>query len=246
MLKELEDYTWFPATLRRWQMEFIGNMAVWTKLYQPLVPVLEQLIHENNATSLQDTCSGSGLPAIALRNSISNKIPLLLTDKYPFTLFRQNYLVDYAGMATDIVKLQPVKDKVYTMFNSFHHFTGEQQKEIFRKFSDNKVPFLFAEILEPSLWVGVKIFFITTIGQLITAPFVQPFSLLRLFFTYIIPINIFTVAYDGIISVIKSKTCKQYRQQFSHISTPSFEISVHQVNNWKGNVVYIKGRPIMS
>lgn len=246
MLKELEDYTWFPATLRRWQMEFIGNMAVWTKLYQPLVPVLEQLIHENNATSLEDTCSGSGLPAIALRNSISNKIPLLLTDKYPPAAFKSKSLVKYVLKASDIAALQPVNDTVYTMFNSFHHFSVKQQNDIIMNFSKNKAPFLIAEILEPSVWDGIKIFFITTIGQLITAPFVQPFSLLRLFFTYIIPINIFTVAYDGIISVIKSKTCKQYRVQLSHISTPSFEISVHQVNNWKGNVVYIKGRPIMS
>ena len=244
MLKELEDYTWFPAMLRRWQMDFIGNMVIWTKLYQPLQPVMEELIHVNKVRSIQDTCSGSGLPALSLHGKLNAEIPLLLTDKYPPAVFKKNELVEYAVQAADILDLKPAGDTLYTMFNSFHHFSDEQQNEIVRNFSNNRAPFLVAEILEPGIGEGIKIFFTTTIGQLITAPFVQPFSLVRLFFTYILPVNLFTVAWDGIISVIKSKTCKQYNKQLSHISTPSFVISVHQLNNWKGNLVYIKGTPI--
>ena len=77
MIKELEDYSWFPQTLRRWQMEFIGSIAVWTKLYQPLAPVLQQLIEENKIIALQDLCSGSGIPAVYIHNALIPKIPML-------------------------------------------------------------------------------------------------------------------------------------------------------------------------
>lgn len=243
MLKELEDHDWFPATLRRWQMDFIGNVAVWTQLYKPLVPVLDKLIADNTSTRLQDVCSGSGMPAIFIHNKLNNKIPMLLTDKYPVSA-RSDSRVAYANDPVDINELQPSADTVYTMYNAFHHFSTGQQNELVEKFSRNKTPFLFAEVLEPGVFRIIKIFFTGTIGQLLAAPFVKPFSLARLFFTYIIPVNLFTVTYDGIISVIRSKTVDQYATQFATISTFSFKISVSRLNNWKGNVVYIKGELI--
>jgi len=90
----------------------------------------------------------------------------------------------------------------------------------------------------------IKIIFTATVIQLLTAPFVKPFSLLRLLFTYIIPVNLFTVAYDGVISVLSSKTAAQYTGLLNNISTQSYRITVNRVNNWKGNLVYIKGKPI--
>lgn len=246
MLKELEDFTWFPSILRRWQMDFIGSLAVWTNLYQPLVAVLEQMISKHHARSLQDNCSGSGLPALYMHQLMSHKIPLLLTDQFPPQQFNCNTGVVYAAHTTDLLKISPSKDTVYTLFNSFHHFSDEQQKGIIKKFSDNKAPFLIGEILEPGIATGIKIFLTTTLGQIIMAPFIRPFSPARLFFTYIIPVNLITVTYDGIISVIKSKTARQYHQQLVEISTPSYLIAVHKLNNWKGNLVYIKGEPINS
>ena len=62
MLKELEDYNWFPKILRRWQMEFIGTIAIWTKLYQPLIPILQQMadvdILVSGLRTLDDTSGG--------------------------------------------------------------------------------------------------------------------------------------------------------------------------------------------
>jgi hypothetical protein len=54
--------------------------------------------------------------------------------------------------------------------------------------------------------VLLKIIFTTTIGQIILTPFVKPFSWMRLVFTYIIPINLFTITWDGVVSVLKSES----------------------------------------
>lgn len=245
MIKELEDYSWFPKKLRRWQMEFIGSIAVWTKLYQPLVPVLQQIIDQNKITALQDLCSGSGIPAIYIQNRLTSKIPMLLTDKFPDTSLINkpgiNYL--YLLKPVDVLELNAEHDTIYTMYNAFHHFTATQQQMIVQNMANKPAPFLIAEILEPGWLNGFKIFFTTTVIQLLTAPWVQPFSLARLFFTYIVPVNLFTVTYDGIVSVLKSKTAEQYDKLLKNISNQSFSITVHTVNNWKGNLVYIKGVP---
>ncbi|MEY2918689.1 MAG: hypothetical protein RIS73_2403, partial [Bacteroidota bacterium] len=127
MLKELEDYNWFPKILRRWQMEFIGTIAIWTKLYQPLTPILQQMIEENKIISLQDLCSGSGIPAIYIHRQLAMPLPMLLTDKYPDESFANKPAITYSVHPVDILRLHPVKNICYTMFNAFHHFTAVQQ-----------------------------------------------------------------------------------------------------------------------
>ena len=243
MIKELEDHNWFPAIFRRWQTEFVGNISVWTKLYKPLAPVLQQMIEENKVTVLHDTCSGSGVPAVYIHARLKTTMPMLLTDKYPDTAFENKPPVIYSLQPNDILAMQIVENTLYTMYNAFHHFSEAQQKNIVKKMTEGKAPFLIAEILEPGWFNVLKIIFATIIIQLITAPFVKPFSLVRLLFTYIIPVNLFTVTYDGIISVLKSKTAAQYNELLKNISTQNFTITINKINNWKGNVVYIKGTP---
>ncbi len=243
MIKELEDYTWFPKVFRKWQLQFVGNISVWTRLYNPLATVLQQMIEENKLVALQDVCSGSGEPAVNMQQQLKATIPVLLTDKFPDSAFTNQQGIFYAANAVDVMELQPVENTGYTMFNAFHHFSTAQQKALLQKMADNKAPVLIAEILEPGVLNVVKIIFTATIVQLLTAPFVKPFSLQRLLFTYIIPVNLFTVAFDGVISVVRSKTAAQYKEALQSVSTQSYNITVNTINNWKGNVVYIKGEP---
>jgi hypothetical protein len=244
MIKELEDYNWFPKILRRWQLEFVGNVSVWTKLYQPLPAVVDKMIVQNNITALQDLCSGSGIPALYIHRHLKEKIPMLLTDQYPDTAFENKPGIVYSLNPVDVLEIQAIENTGYTIYNAFHHFSAVQQKELLQKMAASKAAVVIGEILEPGLLNLIKILFTTTIIQLLTAPFVKPFSLLRLLFTYIIPVNLFTVTYDGIISVLKSKTAAGYNVLLKNISTQSYHITVHTVNNWKGNLVYIKGEPV--
>lgn len=244
MLKELEDFKWFPSILRRWQMDFIGSITAWTKLYSGLVPVIQDLVLKNKITVWQDVCSGSGIPAIYIHQKLNTSIPLQLTDKYPDVSFVNTQHINYRLEETDIQLLQPSSHRLYTMFNAFHHFTEKQQTDFANKMKNSNAPFFVAEILEPGIFNCIKIFFTTILVQLITAPFIKPFSLPRLFFTYIIPVNLFTITYDGIISVLKSKTAEDYRTLLQHISSPQYKISVQQLNNFKGNIIYITGIPV--
>ena len=244
MMKELEDYSWFPTVFRRYQADYIGSTVKWLSVYRPVARELEQLVVATRPLFIQDLCSGSGIPALYMQHQVKNIPQTMLSDKYPDRAFKDNLQLVYIRESTDALVLLPQPCLCYTMYNAFHHFSSDQQKELVGKLAASKNAFLFVEILQPGILSMIRVVFASTILQLVTAPFVKPFSLKRLFFTYVIPVNLLTVLYDGIISVFKSRSAKYYRKLVQDISSYEFEISVGQYNNWKGALIFIKGNPV--
>lgn len=243
MIKELEDYNWFPKLFRQYQAAYIGSIITWVNFYKPLVPVVQQLLNENKINKIQDLCSGSGMPAVFMQHQLRGDYKTILSDKFPELSFTDTENIIYLKKETDVLLLKPEHNTCYTMYNAFHHFTGSEQQHLLKNLQAANAPFIIAEILEPDFFTLTKIVFTTTIIQLLTAPFVKPFSLLRLLFTYIIPVNILTVTYDGVISVFKSKSVQQYQNLVNIIAHENYEITIHKINNWKGTITYIKGNP---
>jgi hypothetical protein len=243
MIKELEDYNWFPQLFRHFQAAYIGSIIKWTKFYKPLVPVVQQLLSENKISNIQDLCSGSGMPAVFMQQQLSGNYKTILSDKFPEHSFATTENIIYLKNETDVLLIKPEHDICYTMYNAFHHFTDSEKQAVLKNLQAANAPFVIAEILEPDFFTLIKIGFTTTVIQLLTVPFVKPFSLLRLLFTYIIPVNILTVTYDGVISVLKSKSAQQYNNLVNKIANGNYEMTVHKIRNWKGTITYIKGNP---
>ena len=244
MMKELEDHSWFPTMFRRYQAEYIGSMVKWLGVYRPLVSELERLVESTRPQFIQDLCSGSGIMAIYIQKHVSNIPQTILSDKFPDASFKNDANLTYLKKSIDVIWLIPDPQICYTMYNAFHHFSSDQQKELVSKMALRKSPFLFAEILQPGVLTVLRIIFAATILQLFTAPFIKPFSLKRLFFTYIIPVNLLTVLYDGIISVFKSRSAHFYRRLLEGASDDNFLVTIAQYNNWKGTLLFIKGTPV--
>lgn len=244
MIKELEDYSWFPLSLRRYQADYIGSLVKWLSVYQPLVAQLDELSNSTKADTIQDLCSGSGIPAIYMLERAKNISQMLLSDKYPDGSFKDDQKLKYIKTSTDVIELVPQPGVCYTMYNAFHHFSPCEQKQLISKMAENKNGFLFAEILHPGILTIIRIVFAATVLQLLTAPFIKPFSFKRLFFTYFIPFNLLTVLYDGLISVTRSGAHNYYCSLFENMSGNDFIISVEQCRNWKGRLIFIKGNPV--
>lgn len=169
---------------------------------------------EQQASTLFDLCSGSGEPAYSIFKKSNAWLSLTATDKFPRPISFEHPQARYLQESIDVMDTEFSTNNTYTMFNAFHHFNKEQQTAIINNILQAKAKAYFVEILEPGVWFTIKIFFATTVGQLLLAPFVKPFSLKRLLFTYLIPINLITIATDGIISVWKSKSVKYYQTAF--------------------------------
>lgn len=212
-MKELEDYNWFPTVLRNFQTEFIGFVVSKFNIYGTFVEHLKSLsLPEQTMT---DLCSGSGEPAISIFKKSNCFSQLILTDKYPNALHLQDERISYEMEPMDAMEMEFEPRTCYTMFNAFHHFKDEYKLKIIEKIQKSGSSAFFVEILEPGIYCLLKVVFATTIGTLIFTPFVKPFSLKRLFFTYILPVNIFTITFDGIVSVLKSGSANHYKKLFA-------------------------------
>ncbi len=210
---ELEDLPWFPRLLREYQGQYIGWLAVRSGVYEPL------LAHWDKRSAFGhvrvDLCSGSGEPALSLHRSVGSLEQLTLTDRFPARGTTTPINIRYATDALDARSLRPVPGVIYTMFNAFHHFTREEQAKLVRRIKAAGAEGWFVEVLEPTLVCALKVLAATTIGVVLFMPFVRPFRWGRLFFTYLLPLNVFTITWDGLISVLRSRRARTYRRRFA-------------------------------
>lgn len=211
-MKELEDHSWFPPVLRNFQTEFIGFVVATFNVYGVFVKHLNSLMLP--VQPMTDLCSGSGEPAISIFRKSNCFSRLILSDKFPNATNFHEGQISYDNLRTDVLEMEFKSGTCYTMFNAFHHFTDEDKLKIAQNIrASGSIAFL-VEILEPTLFCLVKVILATTVGSLLLTPFILPFSLKRLFFTYIFPVNIFAITFDGIVSVCKSRSVKQYQSLF--------------------------------
>lgn len=182
-------------------MDFIGFVVKKFRFYDVFI----QYVQNQGLSKLPmfDLCSGSGEPARYIFQETKAFSSLILSDKYP-----SENSIEFQ----DVLNMNFEKNNYYTMFNAFHHFTDAEKIQVLTNIKNAGAKALFVEILEPSILFVLKVSALTIVANLFITPFIKPFSFMRLFLTYIIPINIFTITYDGIISVLKSRSVKQYRE----------------------------------
>ena len=234
-MKELEDYNWFPAVLRNFQTEFIGFVVDKFNVYEGFIQHLNAM--QLAQLPMTDLCSGSGNPAISIYRKSNCFSSLKLTDKFPSVLKMDDAEIHYDMQPSDVLEMEFKPTTYYTLFNAFHHFTDEEKIQITQKIQNAGSTAFIVEILEPSAFCLLKIVFTTTIGCLVLTPFIRPFSLKRLFFTYILPINLITITFDGIVSVLKARSVKHYQELFANSEQP---IQVFQLKNGLNPVIVIQ------
>ena len=242
-LKELEDYPWFPSYLRKMQLEYVGWISVQLKLYRP---ILKEII-KFPSNQWVDLASGSGWPALYLQKNASHQIQYTLSDLYPDSV--SNEVKKQVGVEREplnLIDFQPETGKQYSLFNAFHHFSSAQQKQLIKKMKEAKASCIIAEVLEPSLLSFIQVTLAAFIVQPLTAWAIRPFSILRMITTYLIPIQLFTVAWDGWLSVIKSKNINQYKEMLSGLNDNQYSIEAKRIQQLQGNLIVIIAQPISS
>lgn len=206
---ELEDQTWFPDLLRNFQTDHIGFLVSRWPVYGPFIAYLRS--RTSPPLAMTDLCSGSGEPAITVFRESQRFTRLTLTDKYPRSAFSGGEGIVYDQRSVDALTLPLRADTCYTLFNAFHHFSGTEQRALIKRLRAESGGAYVVEVLEPTAVCFFKVLLATTLGTVLFAPFVKPFSLARLFFTWIVPVNVITIAWDGLVSVLRSRSVGYYR-----------------------------------
>jgi ubiquinone/menaquinone biosynthesis C-methylase UbiE len=242
-LKELEDFDWFPAIFRKYQMELIGVLVSKFGIYRHVSHMIHEDLIQQKMSSITDLCSGSGLPAVFVHKNIGiKKLQTSLTDKYPQSIIPLPG-VYYVSQSINVLDMPMEKATYYTMYNAFHHFDTHEQQKIVLNALDSNAHLLIVEIVQPTLFNVLSITLASTIGVLLFCPFIKPFEWKRLWFTYVIPINVLTVLIDGYITILKSKSEKQYQAYFKQIFNDDARIKVSSHRRFPANILTIKISP---
>ncbi|MDQ3100808.1 MAG: hypothetical protein M3R08_05435, partial [Bacteroidota bacterium] len=98
---------------------------------------------------------------------------------------------------------------------------------------------LIAELLQPNILCFLQILLVTTIGQVFLCPFVKPFRLERLFFTWILPINILTVVWDGLVSVVRVDRLELMADRAREFAPPGSRIENGRSGPWWKQVSWV-------
>ena len=62
-LFEFEDQPWFPDVIRVGGTDYLRYLLIATKVYQPCIQLLNDVLSQTGVNKLVDLCSGGGVPA---------------------------------------------------------------------------------------------------------------------------------------------------------------------------------------
>ncbi|WP_186757178.1 hypothetical protein [Echinicola salinicaeni] len=250
-LFEFEDLSWFPDLIRNYMTDFLAFLANVTKMYHPILPILEKGIHASGAGHFIDLGSGSGGGLLSLNKELLKKMPHLkiwISDYYPnweaFERVKQQATnIDYVKNPVDARNVPDELNGLRTMFLSFHHFKPTDAKEILQDAIHAKSPIAIFEAQDRTL-VSLLAMFFSPITVLLTAPFIKPFSLGRLFFTYLVPIIPLAAWWDGIVSSLRTYSIPELMELINDLEgADKMTWEMGKEKSGPGFVIYLLGIP---
>ena len=208
-LFEFEDQAWFPAAIRRYMTDFLAAAAkIGAPVYGTFARRLAEALERTGSHTVLDLGAGAGGPApvllALLRERGAADVRYVLTDYYPnLTAWRrlkqQEPAIEWREQPVDATHVSATPGEFRLMCNSFHHFPPTLARRILQNARENRAGIAIVEAVEPNafgfvgIWIGFVLMFLVT-------PFIRPFSVGRLFFTYLVPIVPLCTLWDGLAS----------------------------------------------
>lgn len=251
-LVEFEDLQWFPKAIRNYMTDFLQFVANRFDFYKTITPILKRGVDASGSNEIIDLASGGGGGWLKLSEHIAEEMPEIkvrLTDYYPnraafeLTQKRNPAVFTFEENSVNALKVPMKLVGLRTQFLSFHHFRPFDAQQILQNAVDSGSPIAVFEAQKRSFGDFIKFFF-SPINVLLTTPFIRPFSLGRLVFTYLIPIVPIFVWWDGLVSVLRTYSKKEINGLIANLSNGDlFEWEVSFVKNGAIKIYYVLGIP---
>lgn len=248
-LFEFEDQKWFPSFLRNYGTDFLQFLSNKTKLYKPIIPIIKKGLEQSGRHQIIDLGSGGGGGLLWLNSELKKDIPdlkIILTDFYPnipafkFTKAKANNF-DFVESPVDARDVPKTLQGLRTQFLSLHHFRPKDAKQILQNAIDSNCPIAIFEAQERSLPSMLAMLF-SPISVLLTTPFIRPFKLGRIVFTYVIPIVPLFVLWDGMVSSLRTYSLREMNELVESLKgTENYNWNMDKVKSGPGVILYLLG-----
>ncbi len=250
---EFEDYSWFPNVLRSGMLDYLRFLIRLLRVYQSVTPLLLEVLEKTGENRIVDLGSGGGGPVVQVQQNLNlqtKPVSFILTDKFPNT-DAWRYLsektkgqIGFYPASIDAENIPETLKGIRTLFSAAHHFRPEQIKAILQAAVKQRQAVCLFDggdknwfFLLGSLIVHPLVFFFCT-------PFLRPFKISRIVFTYFIPLIPLTTIWDGCVSLLRLYQPQELLQIAQSIPTKTYTWKAGKVKNNLGvHVTYLIGYP---
>lgn len=230
---ELEDEAWFPRPLRDSLTAFLRVSAEKLGVFEHAAPVLRDVVERSGKTRIVDLCSGGGGPLLSILDEIADaRLEAVLTDLYPnlpafeYAERRLPGRVHGHRDSVDATNVPPELDGVRTVFNALHHFRPQLALRILEDAARKRQPLCIFEIVERHPFAFATIAGVP-LAVLALTPFTEP-SLMRLAFTYAVPIIPLATGWDGFASCMRAYSVDELRALADQVQVDGYSFRVGQ------------------
>ena len=217
---QFSNSSWFPVVLKRCIYEFMTWFVGKVGAAKPFLPVVNEGLNYADKLVIIKKDVGAGFETL----------DPLIKDSIPRTFVSEDE-IETKGL--------------YIMVNSFHQEKPENAKEILRKVSDIKQPIVIVEGNNDSLWQVFGMTVIVPLTVILTAPFVNPFRVSRIIFTYLIPVLPLVTFIDGFLALFKLYAPKDLDELVSDLKAEDYNWKSGKIDNGRGGkIIYLLGHPV--
>jgi hypothetical protein len=214
-LFEFGDQPWLPAFYKRSLTRYLATWSRLTKLYQPTAASIRELLEQSGDRKIIVLAAGSGGGILEVLPDLPTDVEVVLTDIFPDREMRpSDPRVHYHPEPVDARRSANVLKGVRVMYTAFHHFQPADARAILGHAVETKQPIAIFEATDRRISTLARIFF-TPLVTLVVMPFVRPFSLWRVFWTWVIPAFPLLVTWDALVSCLRTYNEKEYEQLVS-------------------------------
>lgn len=254
-LFEIEDQAWCPASLRDGATDFLQFLLRLTDSYSVAVPRLRAALASCGTSRIIDLAAGGSgpwprlLPRLLVEDP---QVEVYLTDKFPnhqgFAAFQRQF-PDQVRVVSTPVDAQAVPAGLAgfrTLFTSFHHFPPHAAREVLADAVRQRQGIGIFEATQRSVPAILRILIPAPLLALVAAPVIPPFRWSRLLWTYVLPGLPVLVAWDGLVSCLRTYTPSELRALIA--SVPGSDTYIWQVGEERNPgpllpVTYLIGSP---
>lgn len=246
---EFEDQKWFPPFLRNYSTDFLQFLSNKTKIYKPIIPILEETLKISNTNQIVDLGSGGGGGLIWLNQELKKNtldLKIILTDFYPnIPAFKytkkQSNNIEFITTAIDARNVPNGLEGLRTQFLSLHHFKPDDAVKILQNAVASGNSIAIFEAQERS-FLSILAMLFSPITLLLVTPFIRPLKWGRIFFTYILPIVPLFVLWDGLISSLRTYSVTEMNQLIDKVANnESYNWKVERLKSGPGVILYLVG-----
>ena len=251
-LSEIHEQPWFPKFLRNDVTDGLQFTLNFGRVYRPAASCLRKALKAAGTDRLVDLCSGAGGPWLwlcrHLKDENTGKLEVCLTDKYPnIAAFERLHEVSggrigYCTEPVDAARIPAQLHGFRILFTSFHHFSKSEAAAIMQNAVDTRQGIGIFEAARRRM-LSILLIVLMPLSALLMAPFIRPFRLSRVVWTYLLPVIPFVLWFDGVVSCLRAYSPVELSKLIANLKTNDYTWEIGEQIGWLAPITYMLGYP---